>query len=199
MIAAGTPSSMTLLRWLAFLLSVSLVRTTAHAQDKVRELTFTLVRDTKGRPMLGPFESTPFRWPTLQKPRKQAYWIQQHFLISAEYPYAPMQAGKPEVIGISGERIPGRGRKRLAFTVLVNCWCDRNRLLVVHGATHMTLELPSDPAERKALLQRMACVDGKDPAPLVILFRHGTFTFTESIIEPGRKWHARDHAQAASR
>jgi hypothetical protein len=71
-------------------------------------------------------------------------------------------------------------------------------LPVVHGATHMTLELPSDPAEREALLQRMASADGKDPAPLVILFRHGTFTLADPIIEPGRKWHAGDPAQAAS-
>ncbi len=161
----------------------ALLGTGLLAQPGAPELSFTLVRDAKGRPMQGPYAENAMMREALCKPRKEPWTVEIHFTIAKNYPYAPEQAGKHEQWVLAATPMKDGRTERLRFGIL-DCWCDGLFVLVIQGQQSMRIDLPDPSAERWALVEHVMKRSGDFASPEVIRFRPGRFTYSELMNDP---------------
>lgn len=153
------------------------------AQPGAPDLSFTVVRDTKGRPMRGPYAENAMMREALRKPHVEPWTVEIHFTLSKDYPYAPEQAGKHEQWVLTATPLQDGRTQRLWFSIL-DCWCTDLFVLIMQGQESMRIDLPDASPERWALVQHVMQRSGDLPSPEVIRFRPGRFTYAELMNDP---------------
>lgn len=153
------------------------------AQPGGPDLTFTMVRNAKGRPMKGPYVENAVLRETLRTKRTEPWSVELHFTVGEGYPYGPEKPGDHKQWSLAGTAIPKPGKGRMVFSI-IDCWCTDLHVQVIQGDRIMRIDLPDAPAERWALVQRVMARSSDNPSPEVFLFQAGRYTYAELADDP---------------
>jgi|GEM_PF-1044237 len=171
-----------IMRWLG-LLSALLLSFVACAQPGGPDLTFLLVRDAKGRSMKGPYVESALLREALRTKGTEPWSVEIHFTVAEGYAYGPEKPGDHKWWPLTGSAMQARGKDRLVFN-LFDCWCTDFHVQVMQGDRIMRIDLPDEPADRWALVQRVMTRSGDHASPEVFRFRAGRFSYAELADDP---------------
>ncbi len=157
--------------FLAFLLVVN-----ARAQPP--ELSVVFVNDADGTPMIGPYVGNTHLQRTFRKPHRMPWTVQQHFTVSADYPYSTHEVGGHKSWLLSPDTITWR-RKHYLRARILDCWCIDQYLLVIKGEDTMRIDVPGPGDLRSAFVDGVVRRSGLVSSPEVVRFRPGRFTFAQ--------------------
>jgi len=148
----------------------------AVAQPGCPDISFTLVSDTKGRPMPGRYAKDAITRHDLGRRGVGSWSVEEHF--TSNSPYESDRNGEHTWWMSAGTPLPGPGNERSQFH-FIDCWCTEHYMRIQRGTESMRIDLPDASAERWALVQHVMERSGDMPSPEVVLFRPGRFTFIE--------------------